>query len=99
MTYYTVSLFTEQKLRLNTEAVCEKLSEPLLLPQELRPQYGCRDDVTVSRGPYIVAKKTMPPSRAGRVALSSINSILTSAHITADEPAEVEISTGVLSPL
>jgi len=36
MTYYTESLFMEQKLRPNTEAVCEKLSEPSLLPQELR---------------------------------------------------------------
>ena len=36
MTYYTVSSFIEQKLRQNTEAGCEKLSEPLLLPQELR---------------------------------------------------------------
>jgi len=35
-TYYTVSLFIEQKPRQNTEAVCEKLSEPLLIPQELR---------------------------------------------------------------
>jgi len=41
----------------------------------------------------------MSPSRAGRVALSSMISILTSAYIIADEPAEVEISIGVLSPL
>jgi len=33
ITYYTVSLFIEQKLNQNTETVCEKLSEPL--PQEL----------------------------------------------------------------
>ena len=44
-------------------------------------------------------KKTMPPSRAGGVALSSTVSILTSAYIIADEPAEVEISIGVLSLL
>jgi len=36
MTYYTVSLFIEQKLRQNTEAVCEKLSEPLI--QQLQQQ-------------------------------------------------------------
>jgi len=46
-----------------------------------------------------VVKKTMPPSRAGGVALSSVISILTSTYIIADEPAEVEISIGVLSPL
>jgi len=42
-------------------------------------------------------KKTM--SRAGTVALSSMVSILTSTYIIADEPAEVMISIGVLSPL
>ena len=36
VTYYTMSLFIEQKLSQNTEAVCEKLSEPLLLPLEFR---------------------------------------------------------------
>ena len=46
-----------------------------------------------------VEKKTMPPSRVGRVALSSVISMLTSASIIADEPTEVEISIGVLSPL
>ena len=46
-----------------------------------------------------VEKKTMPLSRAGGVALSSKISILTSAYIIADEPPEVEISIGVLSPL
>jgi len=36
-----------------------------------------------------VENKTMPPSRVGRVALSSMISILTSAYIIADEPTEV----------
>jgi len=46
-----------------------------------------------------VEKKTMPPSRAGGGALSSMISILTFTYIIADEPADVEISVGVLSPL
>jgi len=44
-----------------------------------------------------VKKKTMPPARAGRVALSSMMSILTSAYIIADEPTEVIISIGMMS--
>jgi len=65
------------------------------------------DAVMVLCQPYIVARvnapvvaifsaKTMPPSRVGRVALSSMISILTSAYIIADEPAEAEISIGVV---
>ena len=46
-----------------------------------------------------VKKKKMPPSRAGRVTLSSMISILTSAYIIADELTEAEISIDVLSPL
>ena len=46
-----------------------------------------------------VEMKMMPPSSAGRVALSSDISILTSVYITADEPTVTEISIGVLSPL
>jgi len=44
-------------------------------------------------------KKTMPPSRAGGVALSSTVSILTSAYIMADEPTKVIISIGMMTPI
>ena len=36
MEYFTITLFIEQKLSQNAEAVCEKWSPPLLLPWELR---------------------------------------------------------------
>ena len=46
-----------------------------------------------------VEKKTMPLSRAGVAALSSMISILTSAYIIADEPTEVIISTDMIMPI
>ena len=47
MTDYTVLLIMEQKLRQNTEAVCEKLSEPHSSPRTALPAAAALDRLSL----------------------------------------------------